>query len=141
MCVEAYRQFYSSTQLLPGVMAELSGSSVTLALPTPAPTAPHRRPTLPASQKEAARARREQNQAAIDAEVQTWLDYTASTAAKLSVEHDKPQAHFMSLLLHMGLKMSNARKPNAHNAWLHHLANTDNEGKFSFHCFPSGRTY
>ena len=112
-------------------MGDVSEPSVTLQLAplTPAPTAPPRRPTLPASQKEAAKAQREQAQAAIDAEVQAWLDHTASVAAKLSMEHDKLQAHFMSLLLHMGLKMSNSRKPNAHNAWLHHLANVVNDGK------------
>ena len=118
-------------------MTEASASAVTLQLvapPTPALTAPLRRPAITASQREASRARREQAQAAIDTEVQAWLDHTTSVAAKLSIEHDKPQAHFMSLLLHMGLKMSNTRKPNAHNAWLHHLANTVNEGEL--HALP-----
>lgn len=110
-------------------MAEVSGSTVTLAPPPAPPSQVVRRPTIPASQREAAKARREEVKAAIDADVQEWLSYTTATAMKMSTTYDKPQAHFMSLLFHMGLKMSNQRKPNAHNAWLHSLANAVNEGQ------------
>ena len=123
------------------VMAEVSEPLVTLAPPPSPPLQVVRRPTLPASQKDAAKARREEVQAAIDADVQEWLSYTVSTATKMSNAYDKPQAHFMSLLFHMGLKMSSQRKPNVHNAWLHSLATTENEGQSGVPSSPHARSY
>ncbi|EPS95022.1 hypothetical protein FOMPIDRAFT_37516, partial [Fomitopsis schrenkii] len=110
-------------------MPERADPEVTVAPPPPSQPA-RRPPDLPLTQQKASKAARLAREEDIERVIEGWYNYSVNVAAKLSEDHGKSHQHFLTRMFHAGANIMNSRRPNAYNTWIHHVANTVNEGEY-----------
>ncbi|CDO68793.1 hypothetical protein BN946_scf184805.g2 [Trametes cinnabarina] len=91
-------------------------------VPVPVEKRPQR-PALTAEQREEAAARRRIKQGSLEEDIAGWYSETVAFADSLSTRYGNTRDHYVNMMFKSPDKLRAAeRKPNAYNAFLHHLA-------------------
>ncbi|OBZ67744.1 hypothetical protein A0H81_12133 [Grifola frondosa] len=102
------------------------GTTVTLAKPN-VPAKRKIPPTLSRERRREIAEDSRQKKAQITADIQKWYDDAVTYSNDLSEKYGKKPDHYFNLMFSGGTKAGDNRKPNAYNAWVHHIAKEVNE--------------
>ncbi len=82
-------------------------------------------PLLTPEQRKKAAQERSDRQEAVEQRIAGWMDRTDAEAEDMAATFGKNKQHYLNLMFSGGPKLATSRKSNTYNAWLHHVAQTN----------------
>ncbi|KAL1945833.1 hypothetical protein VTO73DRAFT_1835 [Trametes versicolor] len=89
-------------------------------------------PKISAAQRAEMQVAQNTKQAGLQEDLAHWYAEAEALAVRLSDKYGRKSEHYMTLMFSGGHKITAERKPNAYNAWSHHLAKSVNEGELYY---------